>query len=58
MLLSLFWLVSAFAAEPGPSVGATLPSFQLKDQDGKTQSLKALSGPKGLMLVFFRSADW
>ena len=42
----------------GPQVGATVPAFSGTDQFGKPQSLASLSGPKGLMLVFSRSADW
>ena len=43
---------------PGPAVGARVPGFQLSDQTGASRSLEVLMGPKGLMLVFFRSADW
>jgi hypothetical protein len=42
----------------GPQVGAPVPPISGVDQFGKTQSLETLSGPKGLMLVFSRSADW
>lgn len=42
----------------GPQVGATVPPFSGVDQFGKSQTLASLSGPKGLMLVFSRSADW
>ena len=42
----------------GPQVGATVPDFSLPDQHGTTRSLKSLMGPKGAVLVFFRSADW
>jgi cytochrome oxidase Cu insertion factor (SCO1/SenC/PrrC family) len=42
----------------GPQVGARVPDFTLPDQSGRQQSLSTLSGPKGLMLVFNRSADW
>jgi len=42
----------------GPEVGARIPAFELEDQSGKRQSLATLAGPKGLMLVFVRSADW
>jgi hypothetical protein len=42
----------------GPQVGATVPPLSGVDQFGKRQSLATLSGPKGLMLVFSRSADW
>ncbi len=42
----------------GPQVGAAVPDFSLPDQHGAMRSLKALMGPKGAILVFFRSADW
>lgn len=42
----------------GPQVGARVPGFALPDQDGRVRSLDSLGGPRGLMLVFFRSADW
>jgi hypothetical protein len=42
----------------GPQVGATVTDFTLKDQRGQDQSLAKVAGPKGTMLVFFRSADW
>jgi hypothetical protein len=55
------WLLlgSALAAvKTGPDPGAPIPRFSLKDQDGRTQTLRTLAGPKGAMLVFYRSADW
>jgi peroxiredoxin len=42
----------------GPAVGTRIPKFALLDQDGKVQTLDSLRGPKGLVLVFTRSADW
>ena len=42
----------------GPQVGAAVPAFSGVDQTGVTRSLKTTAGPKGTMLVFFRSADW
>ena len=42
----------------GPQVGATVPAFSLRDQTGRTQTLQSVMGPKGAILVFFRSADW
>jgi hypothetical protein len=42
----------------GPQVGERVPDFSLPDQTGKTETLKSIMGPKGAMLVFFRSADW
>jgi hypothetical protein len=42
----------------GPQVGARVPSFTLPDQNGQPRTLESLIGPKGAILVFFRSADW
>ena len=51
-------LMLAQAPKYGPSPGQQAASFSLPDQDGRTRTLQSLMGPKGLMLVFFRSADW
>ena len=42
----------------GPQIGTRAPDFTLLDQKGQSRTLASLMGPKGLMLVFFRSADW
>ena len=42
----------------GPQVGEKVPDFNLTDQHGQPRSLASLMGPKGLLLVFSRSADW
>jgi len=42
----------------GPKVGDRLPGFSLPDQHGQEHSLESLLGPKGAVIVFFRSADW
>jgi hypothetical protein len=42
----------------GPAVGATIPAFEAIDLNSHPQTLSTLTGPKGLMLVFLRSADW
>ncbi|MGE3842931.1 MAG: redoxin domain-containing protein [Vicinamibacterales bacterium] len=42
----------------GPQVGQTVPDFSLTDQSGKTWTRQSIMGPKGAMLVFYRSADW
>jgi hypothetical protein len=44
--------------DPGPVVGASLPAFEAVDQEGHSRTFASLRGPKGLVLVFFRSADW
>ena len=71
MTMKTWALVMAFAAlqQPaapalpdipklGPQVGSRVPDFTLLDQSGRSRTLMSLMGPKGLMLVFFRSADW
>ncbi len=45
-------------AKLGPQVGAVVPAFTGVDQFGKPRTLASTYGPKGAMLVFFRSADW
>lgn len=42
----------------GPQIGERVPDFDLQDQYGKAWTLKSVLGPRGAMLVFFRSADW
>ena len=42
----------------GPQVGAVVPAFSGVDQFGRSHTLQSALGPKGAMLVFFRSADW
>jgi hypothetical protein len=42
----------------GSQVGDRVPDFDLRDQNGKSWTLRSILGPKGAMLVFFRSADW
>jgi peroxiredoxin len=42
----------------GLAVGQKAPQFSLRDQSGKVQTLDSLKGPKGTVLLFFRSADW
>ena len=43
---------------PGVAVGKSAPTFQARDQFGKEQTISSLMGRNGLVLVFFRSADW
>lgn len=42
----------------GPQVGQRVPDFNLIDQTGRMRNLQSVMGPRGAMLVFFRSADW
>ena len=61
LLCLLALLTAALCAQSiktGPEVGQQVPAFSATDQNGRTQDLKSIMGPKGAMLVFFRSADW
>jgi len=42
----------------GPQVGQTVPEFSLTDQNGKVWTRASIMGPKGALLLFYRSADW
>ena len=45
-------------ASLGPQIGERVPAFSLPDQNGQIHDLDSIMGPNGVMLVFFRSADW
>ena len=42
----------------GPAAGETIPAFEAVDQTGAQRTFENLAGPKGLLLLFHRSADW
>jgi peroxiredoxin len=48
----------AYAVDTGLQPGSNAPAITLNDQDGKVQTLRSLSGPHGLLILFSRSADW
>jgi hypothetical protein len=52
-LLSIpLFAASLLAAVPsGPDIGKPMPSFQ-------AHTLRSLLGPKGAVILFYRSADW
>jgi peroxiredoxin len=56
VLASAVCLVAAIAT--GPATGAKVPDFSLPDQTGQSRAFADLTGPSGLVLVFYRSADW
>ena len=66
MLIASLLLIAAQAGSPerpdpmtlGPTVGQRLPAFEAKDTTDTLRNFDSLKGPKGLVLVFFRSADW
>jgi peroxiredoxin Q/BCP len=51
-------LLAADVSTIGPKVGDAVADFELPDQTGTSRKLSSLIGPKGAMLVFYRSADW
>jgi hypothetical protein len=55
---ALFAALAGAAVKTGPGVGERIPDFSLPDQNGARQTLASVAGPKGAMLVFYRSADW
>ncbi len=57
-LIALCAVALAATVPTGPKTGETAPDFRLQDQTGAARTLHSLMGPKGLMLVFYRSADW
>jgi len=42
----------------GPQVSQVVPDFRLHDQSGKEWTRSSIMGPKGALLLFYRSADW
>ena len=42
----------------GPQIGTVVPSVTGVDQFGRPQTLGSIYGPKGAMVVFYRSASW
>ena len=73
VMLTLLWLPWAWGADrprlrplpkldenvkTGPAVSARIPHFEALDQHGRRRTFESLRGPKGLVLMFVRSADW
>jgi len=42
----------------GPAVGEEIPGFQAVDQNGTLLDFETIKGPRGALLLFYRSADW
>ncbi len=49
---------AVYTKGPGPEVGTKIPAFRLQDQKGQWRDFASLVGPRGALLLFFRSADW
>ena len=48
----------ALAPSVGLEIGQQAPIFALPDQFGHEHTNETLKGPKGTVILFFRSADW
>ena len=46
------------ASSVGLEIGQQAPAFALPDQFGDEHTNETLKGPKGTVILFFRSADW
>jgi methionine sulfoxide reductase heme-binding subunit len=64
LLLAVLLFTSPFLLGQNPQfdvgikVGERIPSFKLSDQNGSLRDFNSVKGPKGVVLLFFRSADW
>jgi hypothetical protein len=58
VLLTFAATLAAQAPATGVAPGAAIPAFSLPDQNGTPRTFNDIRGPKGAMLVFYRSADW
>jgi peroxiredoxin len=59
VLVGGFFAVTASAEDLGPPVGIKAPDIGTRlDQTGKPRTLADVTGENGLVLMFFRSADW
>src|SRR5271166_3487172 len=57
-LIPLLLSASSSPPMPGLQTGKAAPAIHARDQFGKEQTIASLMGPKGLVLLFFRSSDW
>lgn len=54
-----FGVTTGFAEDLGPAIGTKAPDIGTRlDQTGKPRQLSDLMARKGLVLMFFRSAEW
>jgi hypothetical protein len=60
ILFFLFLSSLTVWAKPGDNLrkGTVLPEIVEQNQLGESTNLQDLKGPKGILLVVFRSADW
>ncbi len=51
-------LAAGSAYGVGIETGQKVPAFQADDQNGRSRAFEDLKGEEGLLLLFYRSADW
>lgn len=56
--LVLVWPASVFALDLGPELGTRAPPLHATDMAGRPVDIRSISGRKGVVLLFFRSAKW
>ena len=49
---------AAYSERWGPDVGTPFPQFEVLDQAKTERTFVSLTGDRGLLLFFNRSADW
>ena len=54
----MLWPATALALDVGPPLNTKAPAVAGMTSEGRPANLSALSGPKGAVLVFHRSAAW
>jgi len=55
----VFGVATSFAEDFGPAIGTKAPDIGTRlDQSGKPRQMSDLMGRNGLVLFFYRSADW
>jgi len=56
--LALLWPAAALAFDIGPAVGGQIPALHATDARGQAVKLADITGRRGVVLIFFRSAKW
>lgn len=52
------WDSTDSGMKTGPAVGERVPEFAARDQNGKLTRFQDIKGPRGAVILFYRSADW
>lgn len=58
LAIATFAAAPVMAQIPGPAIGSKVPKLEAVSSEGKAVGLSDVAGPKGTVLVFFRSAKW